>query len=292
MLDAFPAEWDPLHRADLKKRLADDLPGAQDALAVTMDGGHLLACGWISKRYDLGILNRLATRPEHRGRGHARRLVEALLAWFDMTGGKWLYATAPADLGERLFSRFGFKALRRATRSPQDVVVLLRTAPGVPEDPLLTADGKVTVHEVARVNWPSMVVLLHNRAGPDPRVGLNESAVSAERMTLELIEQAEAGRCHLKAAFHGFRLVGLATLALDRQTERTFAVIMPHDEAPAVLRTAVIDFARSLGYARVDFPMEALELGEVRVATSAAGGPTSAAEPERLSESPASDAPA
>jgi N-acetylglutamate synthase-like GNAT family acetyltransferase len=202
-----PARWPalrelPLHDAlvwqeDLEKRFAEGIPGSQDAFALVSDGGLALGCAAVSKRHDLGILTRLFVRPEHRERGLARQITESLVSWFDMAGGKWLYATTTADVAEGFFRRFAFSTLRRAPRAPHDAVLLLRATGDVPPDPLSTAVGTLSIHDLSRANWPSLAALLYNRPGPDPRVPLDESAVTAELTALQLLSQQEAGTCQL-----------------------------------------------------------------------------------------------
>ena len=254
----LPLHDDPIWQDDLEKRFARGLPRSQDAFAIFADGGHVLGTACICKRHDLGVLTRVYVQPDHRQRGLARQLVDTVLSWFDMTGGKWLYATTTADLLEGLFSKVRFRDVHRVAATPHDATVILRAAADVPDDPLLAADGPVTVHDLSRANWPTMVVLMHNRAGADPRVPLGESSVAAEATALDLIAQLEAGTCSLKAAFQGPRLIGLASIATQPEGERTYAMIMPHDDVPQVLRNAVVEFAQAGGYQQVDFPMEAL----------------------------------
>lgn len=272
-----PARWpalqelsiheNPLWLEDLEKRFLQGVPGSQDAFAIIPDGGHILACASISKRHDLGVLTRVFAHTDHRRRGLARQVVETLLTWFDMTGGKWLYAAAPADLADGLLAGFSFGALRRAARTPHDSVVMLRAASDVPPDPLTTAQGRVSIHDVTRANWPSLAALLYNRPGADPRAPLDESAQTAELAALELLSRQEAGTCHLKAAFHGPRLVGLASVATEQRQHdpddhgprRTYAMTVPHTHAPPQLRDAIVAFARAQGYEKVDFPMETLQ---------------------------------
>lgn len=267
-MQALPLHDDPLWQDDLEKRFAVGVPRSQDAFVVFADGGLMLGCAGISKRHDLGVLSRVFVRPEHRGRGLARQLIETALSWFDMTGGKWLYATAPADVGEALGARFGFRPIRRATQQDSPRVVLLRRAADAPEDPLTTADAGVTVHAITRANWPTLVVLMHNRPGPDPRIPLDDSAVAAEQAALQLVAELEAGECHLLGAFRGPRLIAAASVATGAAGERTYAMIMPHDDIPPALREAVIQFARGRGFAKVDFPLEHL-------GSAAAEGPPS-----------------
>lgn len=263
-----PARWPALeellrHKGppllpDLEQRLVHGVPGAQDAFAVFASGAQVLASAGINKCGDVGIVGHCYTRPEHRRRGLAGQLIEALLSWFDMTGGKWLFLGATAELQEVIYRKFGFVLLRRVAWKPYDHLMLVRAAPGAPDDPLVAAAGDVTVHEVGRAQWPAMVALLQYRRGADPRVALHESAVTAEVFTLDLIEHQERGACCLLGAFQGARLVGLASVATDSPGERTYAMFMPHTDPPAALRTAVSGFALSKGYAHVDYPMEGL----------------------------------
>jgi GNAT superfamily N-acetyltransferase len=258
LIQQLPLHDDPLWQDDLERRLAIGLPRTQDAFAVIADGGKALAAGCICKRHDIGVLNRVFTHQEHRRAGLARKITETLLSWFDMTGGRWLYATTTADLAADYFSRFGFRIIRRAPRSPNDAAVILRTAADAPEDPLLDSTGPLTVHDVSRANWPTMAVLLYNRPGADPRLSPDETAVSAEQTSLTLISQLEAGACRLKAAFRGPRLVALASVAAQTGSNRTYAMIMPHTEAPDILRAAIAAQAQADGYDQVEFPMETL----------------------------------
>ena len=275
----LPIHADPLWQDDLEKRFAQGVPRSQDAFAIMPDGGLVLSCAGLSKRHDIGVLNRLFVQPEHRGHGHASHLLETLIAWFDMTGGKWLYCTTTADLAEGLLRKLGFKTIRRAPRTPNDAVVVMRLTGDIYDDPLATADGRTTIHDVARANWPTMVVLMHNRPGPDPRISLDESAVTADQTALELIAQQESGKCLLKAAFRGTRLIALATVAIDHPGERTYAMIMPHSDAPEALREALLEVAHAKGYAQVDFPMEALAPPET---SAKPAPPTPAAETEHI----------
>lgn len=271
-LRGLPLDPNPLRSHDLERRFAHGVPGSQDAFAIIPDGGHILACAAVNKRHDVGVLNHVCTHPDHRGRGHSYHLIDTLLSWFDMAGGKWLYVTTTADRADGLFGQFGFTTIRQTACTPHDAVVMQRTAAAAPPDPLSTATGGLLVRDVTRANWPTMAVLLYNRPGPDPRVPLDESAVVAEVAALELITQQENGTCHLKAAFHGPRLVGLASVATDQSGDRTYAVLMPHDDTPPALRDAIVAFARSKGYGHIDFPMEGLTADQ-------AGTPLVAQEP-------------
>ncbi len=275
----WPALEDLLHHrgqpwlTDLERRMTRGVPGAQDAYAVVVAGGQFLACAAINKYGDLGVLSHCYTRPEHRRRGYARKLIEAALSWFDMTGGKWLFLSTTAELDEGLYRKFGFSPLRRMPWSPHDRLTVCRRSPGVMGEPLQGVGEEVVVRDLTRAEWPAMVALLQYRPGPDPRVPLEESAVTAEVFLLDLIDHLERGAAGLKGAFVGPRLVALASVALDRPGDRTYGMLIPHTDAPASLRAAVIEFARGRGYMHVDFPMESLP-GPAATQTSA--GPASA----------------
>lgn len=277
-LKQLPLHDDPLAWQDLEQRFAHGLPGAHDAFALALDGGNVIACAAICKRHDLGVLNRVLVRPEHRRRGHGRAVLETILSWFDMTGGKWLYTTTTVDVADGYLAALGFRVLRRAPRTPHDAVVALRRAAGAIEDPLAKGLGNVTIHAVTRANFPTLAVLLYNRSGADPRIPLDESAVQAEQTVLELIARQEANTCVLQAAFQGVRLIALGSLALDVGADRTYGMILPHDAQPPQLRSALLATAHERGFAHLDFPLEALrEAGFTPVPPSGAAGPSSAA---------------
>jgi GNAT superfamily N-acetyltransferase len=263
-----PARWPALedllgHKGppwitDIRRRMVPGVPGAQDAYAVVPAAGRFLAGVCINKYGDVGVLGHCYTRPDHRRRGLATKVVQTVLSWFDMTGGKWLFLGTTAELDESFYRKFGFAPLRRALWHPYDRLTMWRTAPGAGDDPLAEAAGELTVRDLTRAEWPAMVTLLQYRPGPDPRVPLDESAVNAEVFTLDLIDHQERDACGLIGAFRGPQLVGLATIATERSGERTYGMLIPHTGAPAELRQAVLDFARSKGYTQVDFPMEGL----------------------------------
>ena len=244
--------------ADLRMRLVDGIDGSQDAFAVIPDGGNLLAGACIRRRHDVGVLGHLFTQPTQRQRGCARLLMQALLSWFDMTGGKWLYLTGPRELAEGLFEKFGFRLLRRLEQGNQGHVTMLRTPAHVGESPLERLAGRTEIREAARADWVLLVTLLQHYCGSDPRIRLEESALAAEATALELITQQEQGVCRLLVACCHDRIVGLGSVATDQIGHRTYAMLLPHDRPPEGLRAALLDFARARGYEQVNFPMEAL----------------------------------
>ncbi|MEW6251570.1 MAG: GNAT family N-acetyltransferase [Planctomycetota bacterium] len=263
-----PARWPALedllrHKGqpwlgDMQQRLVRGVPGAQDVFAVMPAGSQLLGSATVNKYGDLGVLAHCYVRPEHRERGLMHRLLETALSWFDMTGGHWLFLGTTADLEVGLYGKHGFEPLRRMPWTPHDRVTMLRRGRGVTGKPYADAGGAVEIREIGRAEWPAMVALLQYRPGLDPRVALDESAVSAELFTLDLIDHQERGAYRLLGAFRGSRLVGLATLATERPGERTHAMLVPHTDAPAELRAAIEALAHDRGYAHVEFPMEAL----------------------------------
>ncbi len=262
---------------DIQQRLVQGVPGAQDVYAVVAAGSQALASACVNKSGPLGVLGHCYTRPEHRRRGYARRLVEAVLSWFDMTGGQWLYLGTTAELDEGLYRKFGFQPLRRTAWTPYDRVTLVRRGPRAAEHPYADLSGAVVVRDVTRADWPAAVALLQYRPGPDPRVFLDESAVTAEVFTLDLIDHFERGACCLKGAFCGPRLVGLATVATEPRGERTYGMLIPHTDAPPELRAAAAEFARGRGYTHVDYPMDGLR--EPAAAAPDATGGTEAEPP-------------
>ncbi len=268
LIPPAPARWPALHdlfshkgppwTTDIENRFLAGVGGAQDVYAVLPEAGRFMAGACVNKCGELGVLGHCYTRPERRRRGYARRLIEALLAWFDMRGGRWLMLTTTGDLAEAVYAKFGFRTLRRLAWQPRERVTMLRTRAGVGDDPFATVAGDVTVREVGRAEWPALAMLLQFQPGPDPRVSIAESGVVAELFTLDLLDHQERGKCRLLGAFRGPRLVGLASLATDADGPRTYAMLMPHAGAPVELRDAVCAAARERGYADVAFPMEAL----------------------------------
>jgi GNAT superfamily N-acetyltransferase len=283
ILAPSPARWpvvqdllaheDEAWLADLRQRLVDGLRGCQDALAIMPESTHALASACIRRRGDIGVLGHVYTRPGQRQQGKARALLQALLSWFDMSGGKWLYATSPRDAAEYLFEKFGFTVLRGSRAAEAERVTLLRTPANVSASPFERVTSRIRIRDVARADWVLIVALLRHYAGPDPRMDLEQSALGAEATALELIAQQEQGACHLLAACHQNRIVGLGSLATQPVGGRTYAMLLPQDCPPQGLREAVLQLASAQGYTQVDFPMEAL------AATSAATPRNDHAEP-------------
>ena len=245
-------------RADLELRFTKTVDSANDAFTIIPDGGQILACACLAKRGDAGVLLYVFTHRDHRRRGFARRVIETLTSWFDMVGGKWLYASATADVAPPFAARFGFRRLHGVSGDPHDTLALLRRSNTEASDPFGGPACDVTIRDVTRADYPLMVSLMQHRAGPDPRVPLAESACGAQTAVLDLIHQQEQGTCKLLAAFRGTRIVGIASVATDPLGERTYAMRIPHDEALPKLREALLAFAETKGYKQVDFPLESL----------------------------------
>jgi len=248
----------PVWLDDLKQRFVQRLDGALDALAVVPDGSRFLACACIRRRLDIGVLGQLFTQPPHRGRGHARRLMQTLLSWFDMTGGKWLYACTTPELYTGIFEKFGFRPLHRHAHDGAERMSALRTLAHTPPDPYVEAAGDSALRDVTRADWPLLVALEQHWPGADRRIAIAESAVFAETAALELIAQQERGTCVLNAEVRDQRVVGLASVATDALGERTYAMVLPHDRPLPELRAAIVAVGLGRGYTRVDFPMDAL----------------------------------
>jgi GNAT superfamily N-acetyltransferase len=243
---------------DLRLRLTEGVRGSRDAFAALPDGSRLLASACVRRRHDVAVLGHVFTIPAQRQRGHARALLQAVLSWFDMSGGKWLYGTCSRELAENVFGKFGFGVLHRSGQRDDDRVTVLRTPAHAGESPFERLGGEVEVRDATRADWPLIVALLQHYCGPDPRVALEESALAAEATALDLFTQQQQGVCHLMVACRQKRVIGLGSVATAETAERTYAMTLPHDQPVDGLRQALIDFGRARGCAQVDFPMEAL----------------------------------
>jgi GNAT superfamily N-acetyltransferase len=251
------ATEEPIWMEDLRRRLCEGVEGARDAFAVIPDGGRVLAAACIRRRHQVGVLGQLFTHPEHRQRGHARRLMQTLLSWFDMTGGRWLLATAGAGVYAGFLEHFGFRVLH----GDGGAVALERSLASVAGEPAAAMAGEATIAPLGRADWPSLVALLMHRGGSDRRVAAQETALTAERTALELVEQADRGLCALLGAWRDERLAGMASVAIDQLGGRTYAMIVPHAGAPENLRPAAVALAQARGYEQVEFPLEAVGAG-------------------------------
>jgi ribosomal protein S18 acetylase RimI-like enzyme len=116
------AEWgappaDDGWRDDCAAELARQLRGdAMRILVIDGDPG-LAACGMgvldqrLPSPYNpggrVGHVFGVVTDPAHRGRGHARAVMEALLAWFDEAGARRVDLNASPD-GMPLYRKLGF----------------------------------------------------------------------------------------------------------------------------------------------------------------------------------------
>ena len=258
VIERLLAEESQTRRADLVQRFCVGVPRARDALAIVSEGSQAVACAAIRRRGAVGVFGQLYTDPPHRGKGHSRRLTQTLLSWFDMSGGKWLYAHTRTELYERYIAHFGFNVLQRVMREQTEYVTLLRHPSGTAAHPFATLDGQFGTRSVTAADWPLIVALLNHFPGPDPRISVGESGLAAENTAFELIHQQQTGCARLIAATAGKRFAALASVALDRKGERTHAMVIPHDRASEELRAAIAEFARGQSYTQVDYPLEAL----------------------------------
>ncbi|MBI5864914.1 MAG: GNAT family N-acetyltransferase [Planctomycetes bacterium] len=263
-----PTRWDSVSAllenadaalmADLHGRVCDRLEGANDAFAVIPNGSLTLAFACIRRSEDVGVFGDLLTRADHRQRGFARSLLQTLLSWFDMTGGKWLYLTTPPQLASAIFENFGFRRLHQWPAENPTHVAMMRALSHVSPTPHPTQVGEPVIRPVTRADYPLAVSLLQHSAGPDSRVALAETAASAETFVANLLAQQERGVCKLLAATSGPVLSGIASVAVDQLGKRTYAMTMPHDSAPESLASAAVELGRANGYENVDFPLRAL----------------------------------
>lgn len=251
-LDGAPAA----RIADLRNRFDAPISDARDAFAIIPNGSLTLAFASIRRMGDIGVFGELSTRPDHRLRGFARTLIQTLLSWFDMTGGKWLYLTTPAPLAPAIFENFGFRALHRSGES--DAISMLRTLSHAADSPYRGASGTPRVRDVVRSDWPLIVALLQHHGGADPRVPIAESAATAEATATDLLTQQDGGVCKLLGADLAGKLLGLASLAVDQLGKRSYAMVLPHSDGPAELAAAAVALGSAKGYEHVEFPLSAL----------------------------------
>lgn len=259
-LEDLYADLAPVWKNDLRLRVTEPLDEARDAVAVVPDGGRLLAGVCIRRRGELGVLGHVLTRPEVRGRGLARTLLQTLLSWFDMTGGKWLYVNAPPDLAHGLFEKFGFHGVRPlGDPSGVETRSLVRspgTAPSIPYDP--PPSGGIEVQPLNRAAFPAIVALLKHYRGPDPRVDATTSSAGAETTAIELLDREQQGTCLLRGAIRDHRLIAIGTVATDTLGKRTYGMIAPAGADAEPLRRELQRIAANRGYEQLDFPLETL----------------------------------
>jgi GNAT superfamily N-acetyltransferase len=254
-------ELDPLRRAEIEARLTNGVPDSEDAFSIVTIAGQVVSLAWVAKRRQIGVLGLLFTHPEQRRRGHAKRALDTAASWFDMTGGAWLYAIGPRDAGEPLLSLLGFRTLFGALQPAAAPIAAVRTRGGAAPHPYDAAplnDVPVEVREITLAEWPDLVALLMHFRGADPRVPLDESAVTADAFALDLLAQQKRGTCRLLAAQRAGRLIGAASVATDQLGDRTYAAMIPADAQIDPLREGVVAAAQAKGYTRVEWPMEVL----------------------------------
>lgn len=252
---ALLEECSPAEAPDIAERMNVGVAGALDAVALQPDGGQALALGIIRRRGELGLLGPLWTRPQHRREGHARRLLQTLLAWFDMTGGRRLYLVAPAACFPEWLAHFGFRPLHFGGDPLR--VSLLRTPAGLEDDPLTGVEhSPPCVEPLGPSDWAALHALAQHRLGADPRLSPAESALAAEAMIPELFTRLGSKRCALLGVRRGEHLAAAVTVALDATGPRTYALRWPYGENLPALADATAELARRHGYEQVDYPLE------------------------------------
>jgi len=119
-VDVTPPEW----RREAERMVRGRAGTEGCAVFVVEDDereGHLLACGAVTVATRLpgpgvpnarfGYIQWMATEPEHRRRGHARAIFDAILGWLRAQGVKAVELHATPE-GESLYRSFGFEPPR------------------------------------------------------------------------------------------------------------------------------------------------------------------------------------
>lgn len=251
-IDALLADAPPALRATLETRICHGLPDAHDALVAVLDGGRALAAAHVARRGAVGYVPLLFTRPEFRRQGLAIRVLSTLCSWFDMTGGRRLFLTAPAALADGLLANFDFRPIHAHARSGEAWATFCRGRIVEPDE----SEPKISTATPA--DWPRLVEALQRVPGADARVPVEESAIAAGDEMLELLARQDRGLCAVLLAQRGEGCAGLGSVALDAPGKRTYAMLIPHHDAPVALRDAIVELARTRGYDTVEFPLEAL----------------------------------
>jgi GNAT superfamily N-acetyltransferase len=225
---------------DLALRFRQGVAGSRDAFAVISDGGNLLAHAAIFSTSDVGILGHVFVAPPVRRQGLASRLIETLVQWFQMTGGHWLYLTTEPALIP-LYERFGFRVLHRAPLGDGEQVTMQRRPADGGVTPLPLRGGVVKTRSVQRADWPLILALLQDHPGADPAVGIDTTAVTAERWALERLAEQAAQRLVLLAAEQEGRIVALALVTPAAGAEPATIALLPHNRVPTALRQAALE---------------------------------------------------
>lgn len=225
----------PDAREELRLRVAEGLPDAFDAFAMLPEGGRAVAHAALYRKRDRAVLRHVWTNPLHRRRGHARRLVQTLSAWFDMSGGRLIYACGSEEVVGPLLGPAGFAVLHRTSEMGQ--VSMARGQ--LPDAPL---DAAVEVRAATGADFPQIVEFFQFCRGADLSVELSDSAARAEHTVAELLG-ADGARVLL--GLQGPRVVGLGRVLRADQTARI--EIMPHEGAPAALKEALERAATTTG---------------------------------------------
>ena len=112
-LDVAAPEW----RAEAERVVRERAGGDDCAVFVVEEDARVVACGGVTittrlpgpgnptARY--GYIQWMVTEPEHRRKGHARAVFEAILAWLRERGVRNLELHATPE-GEVLYRQFGF----------------------------------------------------------------------------------------------------------------------------------------------------------------------------------------
>lgn len=241
----------------------------------------MLAFAALRRRGEFGVLGPVVVRESRRRQGLATRVLQTILAWFDMSDGRWLLTRTPPAFAEPVFGKFGFQLLRSAGVDSTRAQTLLRRPPQLPADPNSGRAGRIRTANATVADWPELVLFLQFHAAPDTRGSLIETALNAEELALEWLHEQSAGKLALLLGKRGDRIAAIGGVRLDATGGVTQAFLSPADKGSGPLRPALIAAANP--DARVEFPFEP----EPAPATEASPSMT-----ESEPAAPASDRPA
>lgn len=253
-------ELAPSHAAELIARVEDAPAGAGDALAVLAEGGNVQGAAFVARQGDLASLTHCVVDPQLRRRGIGRTLLETLLTWFDMTGGKHLYTGCPASLRPWL-ERAGFAPLvhdsPRSSDSATERIPLRRRATADQTSPVPDGFGTIDLRPLTLADLPDVTALLMHRPGPDPRVNERESASSATDIALEIMQKLRREEAFGLAAVQFHRIAAIGWIEVTSASDQARGFTIPGEGVHGALRRGLRELARTQGHPRLEFPFDA-----------------------------------
>jgi len=203
---------------DIHRRLQGEYPGSRDRFFVAYDGSRPVALVWYTVREAeprLGLLGHVYTRPEHRRRRLATRLMETAMAEFARRGGvaMQLFTYNPQTLP--FYERLGFETLyasrvMHATdwylRSPAGSKVLIDS---------WFAPRACRVRPLAAGDLPQYCLLynLEYRTRLKDRAQEIGLGLEAELAFIHSLEKTRQGKAACAVADNGRTIVGIGSLA-------------------------------------------------------------------------------